>query len=60
MVKSMQTSIEDIHTQPQRLAIGVIVALLLTRASYGCVVSIHRHNEAKYLKQFSDESVTSN
>ncbi len=48
--KRLVNSIEDIHSQTQRLVIGTSIALLLTTISYGGLVVLARRNEAKYLQ----------
>jgi tetratricopeptide (TPR) repeat protein len=54
LVKSLNNSIDDIQTQPQRIAIGSIMALFLTGSGLICLLVISRHNEYKYLQQFRD------
>jgi tetratricopeptide (TPR) repeat protein len=52
LVKSLNDSIEDIQTQPQRVVIGSIMALLLTGSGFAGLLAISRHNELVYLRQF--------
>lgn len=54
MLKSLNSSIDDVQTKPQRIAIGLIMALLLTGTGYAGLIVISRHNEAKYLQQFKE------
>jgi tetratricopeptide (TPR) repeat protein len=52
LVKSLNDSIDDIQTQPQRIVIGSIIALFLTGSGFAGLLAIRRHNESVYLRQF--------
>jgi tetratricopeptide (TPR) repeat protein len=52
LVKSLNNSIDDIQTQPQRIAIGSLMALFLTGSGFAGLLAISRHNESVYLRQF--------
>jgi tetratricopeptide (TPR) repeat protein len=52
LVKSLNNSIDDIQTQPQRIVIGSLMALFLTGAGFAGLLAISRHNESMYLRQF--------
>jgi hypothetical protein len=55
----LKNAIEDIHTQTQRMAIGISIALLLTKISYSSLVALARQNEAKYLQQLTQQNLDS-
>jgi tetratricopeptide (TPR) repeat protein len=52
LVKSLNNSIDDIQTQPQRIAIGSLMALFLTGSGFAGLLAISRRNESMYLRQF--------
>ncbi len=52
LVKSLNDSIEDIQTQPQRMVLGSIIALLLTGFGFAGLLAISRHNDSVYRRQF--------
>jgi tetratricopeptide (TPR) repeat protein len=52
LVRSLNNSIDDIQTQPQRIVIGSIMALLLVGSGFAGLLAISRRNESAYLRQF--------
>jgi tetratricopeptide (TPR) repeat protein len=54
LLKNLNNSIDDIQTQPQRIVIGSIMALLLASAGFAGLIAISHRNETKYLQQFKN------
>jgi tetratricopeptide (TPR) repeat protein len=57
--KSLENSIDDFQTEPQRMFIGTAIALLLTGFGYIGLVALTRRNEAKYLQQLTKQEIDS-
>lgn len=51
---SLKNSIEDIHTQTQRMVMGIAIASILTGIGYSGLVALARRNETKYLQNFAN------